>query len=110
RLEDRVVPAIPDGTILVMTSHSSFSSVPQDNYPIGVIGINPGSGNQFPISTGGLFSLPTYVVETSDGQLYITDLHAFTSGAIVGVDTSNTQRLIARGGFLNGPNALAYVN
>jgi hypothetical protein len=110
RLEDRVVPSIPDGTILVTTSHSAFSSVPQDSFPVGIIGMSPSTGSQFPISTGGLFSVPTYVAEAPDGQLYVTDLQAFSTGIIIRVDTNNTQHLVARGGFLNGPNALAYVD
>jgi hypothetical protein len=109
-LEDRVVPTIPDGTILVTTSHSAFSSVPQDSFPIGIIGVNPSNGQQFPISTGGLFALPTYVVQAPDGQLYVTDLQSFGTGAIIRVDTNNQQHLVTRGGLLNGPNALAYIN
>src|SRR5436305_1460104 len=101
-LEDRVVPTIPDGTSLGTTSHSSFSSMPQDSYPIGVIGINPSTGQQFQISTnqttpGNLFVLPTYVIEAPDGQLYVTDLQAFSTGAVIRVDTNGGQHLVAKG-------------
>src|SRR5262249_47366167 len=102
QLEDRVLPSVPDGTIVVTTSHSAFSSVPPDSFPIGLVGVTPGTGSQFPISTGGLFALPTYVTEAPDGQLYVTDLQAFSTGIVVRVDTNNVQHLVARGGFLNG--------
>src|SRR6266849_1905705 len=80
RLEDRVVPSITDGTILVATCPSSFSFQDQSSFPIGIVGVNPVTGAQSLVSTGGLFSLPTYIVEAANQQLYVTDLTAFGTG------------------------------
>ena len=111
RLEDRVVPSIMDGTILVTTGPSPFASQNQSTFPTGIIGIDPSTGAQTAVSSGGLFSLPTYIAEGSDGQLYVTDLQALGTGAIIRVDpNSGQQSLLAKGGFINGPNALAFVN
>ena len=90
-LEDRVVPSLADGTILVCTGPSSFSSVGQSSFPVGVIGVDPSTRAQFPVSIdssqdGNLFRLPTYVAEAPDGQLYVTDLEASGTGAIIRVD------------------------
>ena len=105
-LEDRIVPSIPDGTLLVCTGPSSFSSQSQTGFPIGIIGVNTSTGAQFPVSTGGIFSLPTYVTEAPNGQLYVTDIQAFTTGAIIRVDPNTGQQfLVAKGGMINGPNA-----
>jgi hypothetical protein len=115
-LEDRVVPSIADGTILVCTGPSSFASTDQSSFPIGIVGVNPNTGAQFPVSVnssqdGNLFTLPTYVIEGSDGQLYVADLQSFSTGAIIRVDPNTGQQfLVAKGGFLNGPNVLAWVN
>src|SRR5438132_14226473 len=88
-LEDRVLPSIADGTILVATGPSSFSSQNQSSFPIGLIGVNPSTGAQSQVSTGGLFTLPTYTAEAPNQELYVTDLQAFGTGAIIAVD-SNT--------------------
>ncbi|HLJ95832.1 MAG TPA: Ig-like domain repeat protein [Gemmataceae bacterium] len=110
-LEDRVLPSIADGTLLVATGPSSFSSENQSSFPIGIIGVNPHTGAQTPISTGGLFSLPTYITEAPNQQLYVTDLTAFGTGAIIAVDpNSGQQTVVAKGGFINGPNVLSFVN
>jgi hypothetical protein len=115
-LEDRVVPSIPDGTVLVCTGPSSYSSQNQSGFPIGIIGVNPSSGAQFPVSIdssqdGSLFTLPTYVIEAPNGQLYVTDLYAFTTGAIIRVDPNTGQQfLVTKGQLINGPNVLAWVN
>jgi hypothetical protein len=115
-LEDRLVPSIPDGTVLVCTGPSPFSSQDQSSYPIGIIGVDPGTGTQFPVSIdssqdGNLFTLPTYAIEGPDGQLYITDLQAFGTGAIIRVDPNTGQQfLVTKGQYINGPNTLAWVN
>src|SRR6266851_4780363 len=110
-LEDRVLPSIANGTILVATGPSSFSSQNQSSFPIGIIGVNPRNGSQSQISTGGLFSLPTYIAEAPNQQLYVTDLTAFGTGAVIAVDPNTGQQtLVAKGGFINGPNVLVYLN
>src|SRR5437868_1989770 len=111
QLEDRVVPSIADGTILVTTGPSPFASTDQSSMPIGIIGVNPTTGAQTVISTGGLFSLPTYVTEAPNQQLYVTDLTAFGTGAIFRVDPNTGQQsLVAKGQLINGPNAIVFVN
>jgi hypothetical protein len=115
-LEDRVVPSLANGTILVCSGPSSYATQPQSSFPIGIIGVNPTTQAQFPVSIdssqdGSLFTLPTYVTEGADGQLYVTDLQAFGSGAIIRVDPNTGQQfLVSEGGLLNGPNCLAWVN
>jgi hypothetical protein len=115
-LEDRVVPSILDGTILVCTGPSSFSTQDQSSFPVGIIGVNPNTGAQFPVSInssqdGNLFVLPTYVTEGPNGQLYVTDLQAFGTGAVIRVDPNTGQQfLVSQGGLLNGPSVLAWVN
>jgi hypothetical protein len=111
RLEHRLVPSIADGTLLVATSPSSYASTDQSGFQTGIVGINPSTGGQTPISLGGLFSLPTYIAEGPDQQLYVTDLRAFGTGAIIRIDpNSGQQSVVAEGGALNGPNAIAFVN
>ena len=110
-LENRIIPSIAPGTILVATAPSSFSSVDQSSFPAGIIGGDPGTGAQSAVSTGGLFSLPTYIAQAPDQQLYVSDLAVFGSGAIIRVDpTTGQQSVVAKGGYINGPNALAFVN
>jgi hypothetical protein len=111
KLEDRLVPSIPDGTILVATAPSPFASTSQSSFPTGIVAINPATGAQTAIFTGGVFSLPTYITEAPNGQLYISDLTAFGTGAIFRVDPDGGQQfLVAKGGFLNGPDVLVFLN
>src|SRR5438132_7853054 len=112
RLEDRLVPALADGTILVATFPSQgFANGDQSGFPDGIVGVNPSTGAQTSVATGNLFSVPTYTAEAPNQQLYITDLQAFGTGAIIGVDpNTGAQRLVARGGFINGPNVLVFMN
>src|SRR5262249_38330863 len=110
-LEDRLVPSIPDGTILVATAPSPFASSDQFSFPTGIIGVDPSTGAQFPVSTGGLFSLPAYIAQGPNQQLYVADLTAFGSGAIIRVDANTGQQsIVTRRGFINGPNALVFMN
>ncbi|HLJ93924.1 MAG TPA: hypothetical protein VKU02_12120, partial [Gemmataceae bacterium] len=112
RLEDRLVPALADGTILVATFPSQgFASGSQSGFPDGIVGVAPGTGSQAAVSTGNLFTVPTYTAEAPNQQLYVTDLQAFGTGAILAVDpNSGAQRLVAKGGFINGPNVLVFMN
>jgi sugar lactone lactonase YvrE len=116
RLEDRLVPSIPDGTLLVCTGPSLFASTDQSSFPIGIVGVDPNAGAQFPVSVnssqdGNLFTTPTYVIEGPDGQLYVTDSQAFDTGAIIRVDPNTGQQfLVTKGQYINGPNTLAWVN
>jgi hypothetical protein len=111
RLEDRVVPSLADGTILVATGSSSFSTQDQSSFPTGIIAVDPNTGTQAPVSTGGLFALPTYIREAPNQQLYVTDLQAYGTGAIFRVDpNSGKQSLVTKGGLIDGPNILVYLN
>src|SRR5437016_13106539 len=111
RLEDRVVPSLADGTILVTTGPSSFSTQDQSSFPTGIIAVDPNTGAQSPVSTGGLFALPTYIREAPNQQLYVTDIQAYGTGALLQVDpNSGHQTLLAKGGFINGPNVLVAMN
>jgi hypothetical protein len=110
-LEDRLVPSIPDGTILAATAPSPFASADQFSFPTGIIGVDPSTGAQFPVSVGGPFSLPTYIAQAPNQQLYVADLTAFGSGAIIRVDANTGQQsIVTRRGFINGPNALVFMN
>jgi S-adenosylmethionine/arginine decarboxylase-like enzyme len=111
-LEDRLLPSIADGTILVAPlPDQGFSTLDQSSFPRGIIGVNPVTGAQTAVSTGAHFSLPTYICEGPNQQLYVTDLTAFGTGAILQVDPNTGQQtVVAKGGFLNGPNVLAFIN
>ncbi|HLJ93537.1 MAG TPA: hypothetical protein VKU02_10145, partial [Gemmataceae bacterium] len=119
-LEDRLVPSVADGAVLVCSAPSFFSAQDQSSYPTGIIAVDPSTGEQAAVSTGGLFSLPTYIAEGSDGTLYVTDLGQLDStgnplpntGSIIKVDPNRAnganQILLVSG--LNGPNAITIVN
>jgi hypothetical protein len=109
QLEDRVVPSLADGTLLVANfPNPRLSSQPSFT---GIVGVNPATGAQFPVSQGGFFSEPTYVCEGANGQIYVTDLTATGLGAVIRVDpTTGTNSVFASGGAINGPNAIAFVN
>jgi sugar lactone lactonase YvrE len=110
-LEDRIVPSIANGAILVATAPSSFAAGDQSSFPTGIMAIDPGSGAQSVVSAGGLFSLPTYIAEGPNQQLYVSDLTAFGTGAILRVDpNTGQQNVVAMGGFINGPNVLVFVD
>src|SRR6266849_2125666 len=111
RLEDRVVPSLADGTILVTTAPSTLSNQDQSSFPTGIIAVDPSTGAETPLSTGGQFTLPTYVREAPNQQLYVTDIQAYGTGAIFRVDpNSGQQSLLTKGGLIDGPNTLVYLN
>jgi hypothetical protein len=110
-LEDRLTPSLADGTLLVATAPSSYASDDQSSFPTGILSIDPGSGGQTVLATGGPFSLPGYITEGPHQQLYITDLTAFGTGAIFQIDPNTGQAsVLATGGLLNGPKVLAFLN
>ncbi|HLJ95841.1 MAG TPA: CHRD domain-containing protein, partial [Gemmataceae bacterium] len=104
--------SLPDGTLLVSTLPSQgFASGDQSGFPTGILGVDLHTAAQTPISSGGLFAVPTYITEGPNLQLYVTDLQAFGTGAVLAIDpNTGAQRLIAKGGFINGPNTLLYLN
>jgi hypothetical protein len=60
---------------------------------------------------GGMFSLPSYVTEGPGGMVYASDPKVLGEGAVIQVDPNTGQQsLVATGGFINGSNALAFVN
>jgi hypothetical protein len=100
------VSAITDGTVLVLSSPLSGQLA-----PTGIIGIDPSTGTQFPITTGGSFMLPLTVREASDHQLYVVDYSALGTGAVIAVDLNTKQQTrMYTGGNINGPNTLAIVD
>lgn len=114
-LEDRLVPSITDGTVLL----GNLPGSPTSTAPTGIVGVNPQSGAQSIVSRDGLFSVPGNVREdsTDDTTLYVTDYAAFPGtgsdigGAVFRVDANTGhQSLVAKGGFINGPSALAVIN
>src|SRR5438105_4450632 len=111
RLEQRLLPSLPDRTILVATAPSPYASVDQSSFPAGIIGVDPSTGSQFPVSVGGWFSLPTYIAEAADQQLFVSDLTALGTGAVIRVDPNTGQQsVVTSGGYINGPNALVFLN
>jgi hypothetical protein len=111
-LEDRVVPSIANGTILVLDNPSTPSGP-----PTALVGVNPSTGAQSIISQGQLFSTPVDPREAPDGQIYVTDYTAYgpvsatnVGGAVFRVDpNTGVQSLVAKGGYINGPSALAVI-
>jgi hypothetical protein len=100
-----------NGTVLVATAPSSFASTDQSSFPTGIIALDPSTQMQCALSTGGLFSLPSYVVEGPNEMLYVSDLTASGEGAVIQVNpNAGQQTLLATGGLINGPNAIAFVN
>ena len=102
-------PTLTDGTILVATSPSSSHS----SAPAGVIGVDPSSGAQFLVSTGGMFSQPMHITEDPSGHvLYVSDLTATGAGAIIEVDLNNNdqQSLVAKGQYINAPTGIVYFS
>ncbi|HLJ93103.1 MAG TPA: Ig-like domain repeat protein, partial [Gemmataceae bacterium] len=105
-LEDRIVLSLAGGTILVANSPLLGGEA-----PTGIIGVDPNTGAQSLVSTGGMFSLPETVRQGPNQQLYVADYSASGTGAIIGVDPSTgDQRLVATGGDIDGPTALAISN
>jgi outer membrane protein assembly factor BamB len=94
------------GTIFVATS-------PQinPNAPTGVVAIDPKTGVQSVLSSGGLFALPTGLQEIFNETLYVCDQNSQTSGAVIEVNPrTGAQTLIATGGYIAGPEAMQYMN
>lgn len=101
-LEDRLVPSLSDGTILVTNTPFTRGDAAR-----GIVGVNPLTGQQTLISNNGYFSEPLDVREGADHMLYVADAFSTGIGAVIQVDPlSGAQKLIASGGFINVPQAL----
>src|SRR5438876_4898217 len=110
-LEDRVVPSLAEGTILVGTGPSLFSGKDQSSFLPGIIAVNPSTGMQIRLSIGQLLALPTYIAQAPNQQLYVSDLKAFGTGAVIQIDpNTGNQTLVSKGGFIDGPNVLVFMN
>src|SRR5262249_4664038 len=95
-----------DGTVLLLSSPLSGQSA-----PTGMIGIDPSTRAQSPITTGGSFVLPVIVREAADHTLYVVDYSAMGTGAVIAVDPNTGQESrVYSGGNINGPNGLAIVD
>jgi sugar lactone lactonase YvrE len=105
-----------DGNTLYAGTSPSPSATPIDgSAKIGIIAVDPIIGSQTTVTARppGLFSLPLEVVEGPAPQdyLYVADLTAFNTGAVIRIDPSDgSQTLLATGGFLNAPNSITFVN
>jgi len=94
-----------DGTILVANTPFVNPSA-----PAGVVEVNPTTGAQSVLSSGGLFSEPLDLREAPNDTLYVADYNAHTSGAVIAVDPSTgAQSLVASGGHIDGPFAIQYM-
>jgi len=94
-----------DGTILVTTS-----PVVNPSSPKGIVEVNPTTGAQSVLSSGGLFSEPIDIREAPNDTLYVDDYNAQTTGAVIAVDPSTgAQRLVASGGYIGNPAAIQYM-
>jgi sugar lactone lactonase YvrE len=114
RLEDRVVPSIADGTILLLDNPTTPTGP-----PTALVGVNPHTGAQSIISKGQLFVTPLDPREAADGQIYVTDYQAYAppnpttnvGGAVFRVDpNTGRQSLVAKGGYINGASGLAVIH
>src|SRR6516165_6883552 len=62
-LEDRLVPSIAEGTILVSNSPANDYARGQTSYPSGIIGVDPNTGMPIAISVGAIYQVPQDVKE-----------------------------------------------
>ncbi len=71
--------------------------------------IDPASGNQTVVSSGGFFSMPTGVTIGSDGTIYVLDRGAFGgTGGVIEVDPeTGNQHVISPSGYFAEPFAIA---
>jgi hypothetical protein len=105
-----------DGNTLYAGTSPSATATPIDlAAKIGIIGVNPTTGTQTTVAVRppGLFSLPLEICEGPAPQdyLYVADLTAFDTGAVIRVDPSDgSQTLLATGGYVNAPNSITFVN
>ena len=94
-----------DGTILVTNTRML-----NPNAPTGIVEVNPITGAQSILSSGGYFVAPFDVREAPNKTLYVEDYASQTSGAVIAVDPSTgAQRLVASGGYIDGPFAIQYM-
>lgn len=71
----------------------------------GVVRINPATGTQTLLSSGGLLSQPLSVDVESDGDIVVTD-----RAGVIRVDpVTGAQSLVSSGGNLSGPQSLTVV-
>src|SRR5262249_16817766 len=102
-LEDRLVPSLADGTILITNTPFLTPATAAR----GVIAVDPATGQQSLVSTDGFFVEPLDIREGSDRLLYVADAIATGLGAVIQVDPeTGAQRMIASGGFINVPQAI----
>jgi sugar lactone lactonase YvrE len=105
-----------DGNTLYVGTSPSTSSTPIDiSAKTGILGVNPTTGVQTLVSARppGLFGLPLEICEGSapEDYLYVADVTAFDTGAIIRIDPSDgSQTLLATGGYIYGPDSITFVN
>jgi hypothetical protein len=91
-LEDRLVPSIAEGTILVPNSPANDYARGQTSYPSGIIGVDPNTGMPIAISVGAIYQVPQDVKEAPantpnvpTNALFVADIQAGSQeqGAII---------------------------
>lgn len=88
----------PDGTLYVVEASGSGS----------VIKIDPVTGIQTIVSSGGYFSYPRGIAFATNGDILIVDLTTQTNGAVIRVDPlSGSQELITTNSLFRSPVGIA---
>jgi sugar lactone lactonase YvrE len=109
----------PDGDILVvdLEAFDDPDSEPQFRFPGGVIRVDPVTGAQTTVSSGGLFSDPIGIAVEADGNILVADRFAglgtppFFFGGLIRVDPATgaqtTLSSLGTGDDLTNPTAVA---
>lgn len=105
-LEERSVPShLRTGTIVVATSPNA-----DPNSPAAVVAVDPHTGAQTLVSSGGAFVEPLDLREAPDGDLYVIDSLAMQNGAVFRVSPdTGAQTLISTGGVFIAPTGIQPV-
>jgi hypothetical protein len=100
------------GTLLVCTAQSGFSSADQSSFPVGLVNVNQTTGVQTLLASNKLLVQPAYVTRLPGTNIvYIADLLAFRTGAIIRLDLdTGSQTAVAIGGLINGPEGVLCQN
>jgi DNA-binding beta-propeller fold protein YncE len=76
----------------------------------GVIRVNPATGAQMVVASGGFFTDPIGIAFDSNGNLVLADGFSGGTGAVIRVDpATGTQTVISAGGFFARPVGIAVV-
>jgi hypothetical protein len=96
-----------DGDILVVDPSAFPGSCPAPGCG-GVIRVNPMTGTQTIVSSGGLFIDPAVAAVHPNGDIFVVDGGGGTGGGVIRVDpTTGGQTWISNHGLFRGPQAIA---